>query len=63
MGLKMREVHRTEREKPDSLTCISVSDEVHAKVKDISRKTGYTMRETADLLLEYAMDNIEWEKP
>lgn len=64
MGLKMTEIPRLDkRARPEQLSCISVSDEVHAMVKEVSRKTGYTMRETADLLLEYAMDNIEWEKP
>ena len=63
MGLKMTEIHRLDREKPEYLSCISVSEEVHARVKEVSKKTGYTIRETADLLLEYAMDDIEWEKP
>ena len=64
MGLKMTEIPRLDkRARPEYLSCISVSDEVHARVKEVSRKTGYTMRETAEVLLEYAIDDIEWEKP
>lgn len=39
---------------------ISVSEETHDKVKEIAKKTGYSMKDMGEILVKYAVDNIEW---
>lgn len=40
---------------------INISDEVYEMTVEISQKSGLRMRDVLDMLMEYALDNVEWE--
>lgn len=61
MTLKLRNVQA-----PEPLSnmryhkAIAVSEETHERVKAIAKKSGYTMKDMGEVLIKYALDNIEW---
>lgn len=43
------------------MSSVNVRQETHDKVKAVARRAGYTQTEMADRLINYALENIEWE--
>ena len=40
---------------------LSVSEETHDRVKEVAERTGYTLKDMGEVLVKFALDNIEWE--
>ena len=62
MKLKLRDINA-----PEPLSTmryhkvLSVSEETHDRVKEVADRTGYTLKDMGEVLVKFALDNIEWE--
>lgn len=44
------------------MNTVFVTKEHHAMIKQISKATGLMMCEISDMLIEYALEHVEWER-
>ena len=52
-----------ERERRLFAPCnINVTREVHEQIRTISQKTGLQIKEVTDLLMRYALNEVEWDE-
>lgn len=59
--LVFREVKKPKTERKYGGHTINISDEVHERAVEISEKSGLRLRDVIDMLMAYALDNVEWD--
>lgn len=62
MSLKFMAIMPADKESLIADKSVNITREKHEQVQEISNKTGYRIKEVVDMLLEYAIENIEWEE-
>lgn len=59
--LVFREVKKPKTERKYGGYSVNISGDVHERAVEISEKSGLRLRDVVDMLMAYALDNVEWD--